>query len=152
MRSSTFTSILVVLALLAPAVLAVTSATRDVRRVVASPLDAAPDASHWRVDVPAGHAVRVRAESANATFTVSWCQGANACAQSLPSLSRDVELQAQQSGQSWIVSVDPQLGARVDIRVAFDGFLVDQGNAPGDFTLTDLPSDAGCFSDGACLP
>ena len=146
------TSIVLAAALLLPLGGAVTNASRQVARTVASPADAIPDAAHWRIDVPAGHAVRVRADAGLATaFTLSWCLEGAACSATAPTTQRDIELQAGQKAEWWIVTVDPTLGVAASMQIQFDGFLVDQGGAPADFNIQDLPSDHACFA-GACMP
>ena len=121
---------------------------RRVERLVASPgpvgpHDALSDQATWRVVVPPGGRVEVRADAASDATPFHlrfepW--GARWSPSPIPSAHQSVELPPG----DWRVVVDPAAGVQVDVRVSFRG--------PVAFSLVDVAVDRPCGPAGACLP
>lgn len=52
----------------------------------------------------------------------------------------------------WVVAVDPAVGVDVDVRLRFEGHVVDVGGAAAAFVLEDAGRDRACVVPGVCLP
>lgn len=148
--------VLIVLALSAPAVASEVGTVfeRRIERLVATPTPLGPalllsDAAAWRIDVPASGVVLVEAHGSD---TAPFYLRANRSLSQVVLPASDQAILLHQPG-AWRVEVDPALGAAVDIRVTFRGFVGAEGQGtPLAFRITDLETGDGCVVPGVCLP